>query len=219
MCRKRLNPINPSTRLVVLCAVLCWLSIGCSGGSSNPPPPPPPPPPTTFTNPLTIQTTGGGTVQDCPDPSIIRGQKTGDNFWYMYCTTDPLNDTDKNASGNFNFHLITMHKSSDLVHWTYVGDVFSVRPAWVAPPAGLWAPAIKYFNNQYYLYFAASDTSLPGAGAAIGVATANSPTGPWTDSGNPVVMPEDAPCCVGSRRAVIDPEVVQSNGQNYIYFG
>ena len=137
----------------------------------------------------------------------------------MYCTTDPLNDTDKNASGNFNFHLITMHKSSDLVHWTYVGDVFSVRPAWVAPPAGLWAPAIKYFNNQYYLYFAASDTSLPGAGAAIGVATANSPTGPWTDSGNPVVMPEDAPCCVGSRRAVIDPEVVQSNGQNYIYFG
>jgi arabinan endo-1,5-alpha-L-arabinosidase len=137
----------------------------------------------------------------------------------MYCTTDPLNDFDKDAAGNFRFHLITMHSSSDLVHWTYAGDVFSTRPPWVAPAAGLWAPAIKFFNNQYYLYFAASDTSLPGGGAAIGVATSASPSGPWADSGTPVVMPEDAACCVGSRRAVIDPEVIQVNGQNYIYFG
>lgn len=194
-----------------------WLH-GCGSGRSIPPPPPPPTA-STFSNPLLIQIPAGGTVQDCPDPSIIRGQQPGDTFWYMYCTTDPLNDTDKDSLGNFNFHLITMHKSSDLVHWSYVGDVFSVRPAWVAPTAGLWAPAIKFFNNKYFLYYAASDTSLLGGGAAIGVATGVSPTGPWIDSGTPVVLPEDSPCCPGTRRAVIDPEVVQSNAKNYIYFG
>lgn len=56
---------------------------------------------------------------------------------------------------------------------------------WVAPTAGLWAPAIKFFNNKYFLYYAASDTSLPGRGAAIGVASSVSPTGPWIDSGTP----------------------------------
>jgi arabinan endo-1,5-alpha-L-arabinosidase len=202
----------------LLLAALWLLPSGCGGGGQSPPPPPPPPRPTTFSNPLSIQIPTGGMVQDCPDPSIIHGQKTGDTFWYMYCTTDPLNDSDKDASGNFRFHLITMHKSPDLVHWTYAGDVFSARPAWAAT-AGLWAPAIKFFNNQYYLYFAASDTSLPGGGAAIGVATSSNPLGPWVDSGTPVVMPEDAACCAGSRRAVIDPEVIQANGQNYIYFG
>jgi arabinan endo-1,5-alpha-L-arabinosidase len=206
----------PPITLFLLAMATLGLS-SCGTGGSNPPIPPPSA--STFSNPLLIQIPAGGTVQDCPDPSIIRGQQPSDTFWYMYCTTDPLNDTDKDASGNFNFHLITMHKTSDLVHWTYVGDVFSVRPGWVAPTAGLWAPAIKFFNNKYFLYYAASDTNLPGGGAAIGVATSASPTGRWIDSGTPVVMPEDSSCCPGTRRAVIDPEMVQSNGKNYIYFG
>ena len=185
--------IRRSVRASLL-VLVGFIAAGCGGGVSSPPPPPPPPP-TTFSNPLSIQIAGGGTVQDCPDPSIIHGQKPGDNLWYMYCTTDPLNGSDKDASGNFNFHLITMHKSPDLVHWAYVGDVFSVRPGWVASTAGLWAPAIKFFNNQYYPYFAASDASLLAGGAAIGVATSSTPIGPWTDSGASVVMPEDAACC------------------------
>ncbi len=205
----------PITLFLLAMATLGLCS--CGTGGSNPPTPPPSA--STFSNPLLIQIPTGGTVQDCPDPSIIRGQQPSDTFWYMYCTTDPLNDTDKDASGNFNFHLITMHKTSDLVHWTYVGDVFSVRPGWVAPNAGLWAPVVKFFNNKYFLYYAASETSLPGGGAAIGVATSVSPTGPWIDSGTPVVMPDGSSCCPGTRRAVIDPEMVQSNGKNYIYFG
>src|SRR5258708_5103560 len=149
-----------------------WLP-GCGSDRSIPPPPP-----STFSNPLLIQIPAGGTVQDCPDPSIIRGQQPGDTFWYMYCTTDPLNDTDKDSLGNFNFHLITMHKTSDLVHWSYLGDVFNIRPAWVAPTAGLWAPAIKFFNNKYFLYYAASDTSLLGGGRSA------NPVGPFLDSHN-----------------------------------
>ena len=71
----------------------------------------------------------------------------------------------------------------DLVNWQYVGDVFSTRPDWVADDAGLWAPDIRYMNGQYYLYFTAPNTDLPGGGSAIGVATSASPTGPWVDSG------------------------------------
>src|SRR5436190_10462187 len=120
----------------------------------------------TYSNPLTIQIPGDGLVESCADPSIIRGQQPEDSYWYIYCTTDPLNDEDRNPSGDFNFHLIPMLRSYDLVHWTYMGDAFGSKPSWVALNAGLWAPDIHFFNGQYYLYFTASDTSLPGGGSA-----------------------------------------------------
>ncbi|HLM46119.1 MAG TPA: arabinan endo-1,5-alpha-L-arabinosidase, partial [Myxococcaceae bacterium] len=43
----------------------------------EPPPPPPPPPPVTnaFTNPLRIAIPGGGRVETCADPTVIRGQQ------------------------------------------------------------------------------------------------------------------------------------------------
>lgn len=171
-----------------------------------------------YRNPLFVQIPNDGMVESCADPSIIRSQTPGDNYWYMYCTTDPLNDDDKTA-GNFNFHLIPMLRSLDLVNWTYEGDAFNTRPNWVASNAGLWAPEIKFFNNQYYLYYTASDSSLPGGGSAIGVATSSSPLGPWVDSGVPAVEPHEAPCCPGSRRWVFDPDVVQDGGQLYIFYG
>src|ERR1044072_1544593 len=173
----------------------------------------------TYRNPLEVQIPGDGSVESCADPTVIRGQTAGDPYWYMYCTTDPLNGEDTNPSGGFNFHLIPMLRSYDLVNWTYMGDAFASRPGWVADDAGLWAPEIQYFNGQYYLYYAASNTDLPGGGSAIGVATAPSPLGPWTDSGAPVAAPHPAPCCPDSRRWVFDPEIVEANGQRYIFYG
>jgi arabinan endo-1,5-alpha-L-arabinosidase len=173
----------------------------------------------TYTNPLPIQIPGDGMVESCADPSLIRGQTPGDQYWYMYCTTDPLNDSDKTGS-NFNFRLIPMLRSLDLVNWTYMGDAFNARPGWVADDAGLWAPEIKFLNGQYYLYYTASWTDLPGGGSAIGVATSPSPLGPWTDSGTPAVEPHGADCCgPDSRRWVFDPDVVKDNGQLYIFYG
>ena len=176
----------------------------------------------TYRNPLDIQIPGDGKVESCADPSIIHGQTPGDRYWYIYCTTDPLNDEDK-TGGNFNFHLIPTLRSLDLVNWTYIGDAFSARPTWIKSDAGLWAPDIEYFNGKYYLYYTASDTDFDhdgnGDGSAIGVATAPSPAGPWTDSGAPAVEPHEAPCCPGSRRWVFDPDVLEVNGQKYIYYG
>jgi len=172
----------------------------------------------TYQNPLTLQIPGDGLVESCADPSVIQGQDgerdpdTGELLWFLYCTTDPLNDEDRNAEGGLNFHLIPIFSSTDLVNWTYEGDAFAERPDWVAPDAGLWAPEITYFNGQYHLYYAASWT-IP-EGSAIGVATSDSPTEGFVDSGDPVVDPI---CCW---QWVFDPEVnVDENGDRWIMFG
>jgi arabinan endo-1,5-alpha-L-arabinosidase len=173
----------------------------------------------TYRNPLRPVIPGDGRVESCADPHVIHGAE-GEGLWYMYCTTDPLNDQDKNASGGFNFHLIPMFSSRDLVHWTYRGDAFSSRPDWVKDDAGMWAPEVVHFNGKYYLYFTASDTDLPGRGSAIGVATGPTPLGPWTDSGDPVVDPIAPPNDPNGRQWVFDPDVVTAaNGTHYIFFG
>lgn len=179
--------------------------------------------PGTYTNPLLAAAPGkgDGVVESCADPTIIYDQK---EFWYVFCTKDPLNDNDVNANGEYIFNNMPILRSSDLVNWTYIGNVFDVGrnfPAWVEPTAGLFAPSIEYFNGTYYLYYSITDTKLEPRGddSAIGVATSASPAGPWVDSGKPVVEPSAAFCCPDSRRATIDPDIVESNGQKYIFYG
>ncbi len=177
--------------------------------------------PKRYTNPLTLTDPNSGPVVSCPDPAIIKQHVDWYDVWYLYCTGDPLNSSDVNSSGKLNAHLITQFRSYDLINWTYIGDAFSSVPAWANGGTNqMWAPAIKFFNSKYYLYYVLPNTGLSGGGSAIGVATSNSPAGPWTDSGGPVVAPEPAFCCAGSRRAVIDPDVVtDDSGQRYISFG
>lgn len=174
----------------------------------------------TYRNPLELRIPGNGLVETCADPSVIRGQTAGDNAWYMYCTMDPLNDADRDASGRLNFHMIPMFRSTDMVTWTYEGDAFDARPDYAKSDAGLWAPEIDYVNGEYRLYYTVTDTKAAvGEGSAIGVATSAGPLGPWTHSAAPVVEPHPADCCPGSRRWVYDPEVIEANGQLYIYYG
>ena len=168
-----------------------------------------------FTNPLTLNVGDGELAETCADPDIERGQAEGDRYWYLYCTTDPLNGDDR-AENGFNFNLIPTFRSLDLVNWEYQGNAFaeSERPDWIADDAGLWAPEVVYFNDQYYLYYTAPDTRA--GGSAIGVATSSSPTGPWTDLGGPVVAPRPD----GSNYFwTFDAEVLQTQGKNYLYYG
>jgi arabinan endo-1,5-alpha-L-arabinosidase len=176
---------------------------------------------TTYTNPLLPAIPGDGVVESCADPTVIYGAQ-GEGRWFMYCTTDPLNGADRDPSGNLNFHLIPMFSSTDLVTWTYEGDAFTTRPAWLAPNSGMWAPEIDYLNGEYYLFFTAPDTNpaVTGGGSAIGVATAPTPLGPWTDSGDPVVDPAPPPtCCPNDKRWTFDPDVIDFGGTLYIYYG
>jgi arabinan endo-1,5-alpha-L-arabinosidase len=157
-------------------------------------------------------------VENCPDPTIIRGKQQGDEVWYMYCTMDPLNDQDRDTSGQYKEHLIPILKSTDLVEWTYAGDAFTERPSWAAPTSDIWAPEIEYFGDKYHLYYTIVDTKQ--GGSAIGVATSDTPLGPWTHVSRPVVEPHESPCCANSKRWVYDPEVlVEADGDKYIYYG
>jgi arabinan endo-1,5-alpha-L-arabinosidase len=176
----------------------------------------------TYTNPLPVQIPNDGLVESCADPSIIYNES--DSYWYMYCTTDPLNGEDR-TDGNLNFHLIPILRSSDLVNWTYVGDAFGTRPAWLDPTSGMWAPEIDFFDGLYYLYYTVPNVADSVSGelgcpddSAIGVATSSSPLGPWVDSGGPVVEPRrnGAGC---NFFWTFDPEVIEDDGQKHIFFG
>lgn len=178
------------------------------------------PAPGTYRNPLDLQLPDGSQATSCADPTAIYGQE-GEARWYLYCTTDPLNSQDKTGD-SFNFNLIPQFSSADLVHWVYEGAAFSERPAYATANAGLWAPEIAYYpaSGEYHLYYTVTDTTLPGGGSAIGVATSPSPTGPWTHAATPVVEPHGADCCgPDSRRWVFDPDVLRTDGPDYIYYG
>jgi len=175
---------------------------------------------TAYSNPLLPAVPGDGVVESCADPTVMYGAE-GEGRWFMYCTTDPLNADDRDTEGNLIFHLVPMFSSTDLVTWTYEGDAFTSRPDWLAAGSPMWAPEIDYFNGQYYLYYAAPETDPAdtGGGSAIGVATAPTALGPWTDSGDPVVDPAPPACCPNDRRWTFDPEVIAFGGARYIYYG
>jgi arabinan endo-1,5-alpha-L-arabinosidase len=165
---------------------------------------------TTYENPLAPVVPGDGTVDSCADPTVLQGQDgetiDGKQVWYLYCTTDPLNDDDVDANGDPVFHRIPTMVSTDLVNWTYVGDAFpsdgGELPDWIAPNAAFWAPEVVYSSStdQYYLFVTVTETTAAGGGSdtcggdsAIGVAVGDSPTGPWTWSDEPVVAPRHDP--------------------------
>ena len=141
------------------------------------------------------------------DPEIIR---TNGGTWYVYGTEDSWGD------GN-GFRTLPIIKSDDLVNWTYVGEVFGRRdtldenpssgdPTWDWNGNGVWAPEIAYHDGRYLLYYSLFDRD---AESHIGVATSNSPEGPWTDHGEVV-----------SSWNSIDPEFFKdSDGTPYLAWG
>lgn len=199
---------------VTIVLFLALVLVGCGGGASSSPVMPAMTAAlaTQYINPVKITVPSGGTVESCPDPSVIRGQKPGDDNWYLYCTNDQFTDGGK-------VHYIMMSVSKDLVNWTYVGDVFQRKPSWVTSGGWLWAPDIQFFNGKYYLYYTVSDTTYGAGGSAIFVATSDSPIGPWRASSTPVVEPTSSPCCGGVRNWTIDSNIVEDGGQRYILYG
>lgn len=182
-----------------------------------------------YHNPLTVRLASGEPAQNCADPAVLRDPRAKAPTWYMYCTSDPVSKRERDPQGKdggWHFRMIPIYRSTDLVHWDFVADAFSDRPAGLAAPtSGLWAPEPEYLNGRYYLYFTVTDvvdahSPEKGCGndSAIGVATADSPTGPWKASTTPVVMPRRAgPGC--NFHWTFDPKVIEDGGRKYLYYG
>ncbi len=137
------------------------------------------------------------------DPNIVI---FGDTY-YIYPTTD--GGTDWNST---NFRCFS---SKDLVNWKDEGVILELSDVpWSTGVYG-WAPTIAEKDGKYYFYFsAASKTSNA---KQLGVAVADSPTGPFTALDEPMITSDNGYTTGGQ---MIDPHVfTDDDGQSYIYWG
>ncbi|WP_302457886.1 family 43 glycosylhydrolase [Mediterranea massiliensis] len=143
------------------------------------------------------------------DPEIIYSNLTGK--YYIYSTTD--------GQPGWGGWYYTAYSSNDLKDWTYEGIVLDLKSDQVSWADGnAWAPAIEEKKTKdgyrYYLYFSGNPKN--GGGKQIGVATADSPTGPFTDLGYPMIT--ESPVGRGQQ---IDVDVFTDpvSGKSYLYWG
>lgn len=143
------------------------------------------------------------------DPEIIYSNLTGK--YYIYSTTD--------GQPGWGGWYYTAYSSSDLKNWTYEGIVLDLKSDQVSWADGnAWAPAIEEKKTKdgyrYYLYF--SGNPKDGGGKQIGVATADSPTGPFTDLGHPMIT--ESPTG-GGQQIDVDVFTDPVSGKSYLYWG
>lgn len=133
-------------------------------------------------------------VRGLADPSVL----LHDGVYYLYGTTDTTS--------------FTVFTSLDLKTWERGPKILSAGEG-VWGDSAFWAPGILHHKGRFYLYYSASG-ELPHSGGRrsvrIGVAVADSPTGPFKE-----VVPRMP--LLG--RAVIDPEpFIDDDGTPYLFF-
>ena len=143
------------------------------------------------------------------DPEIVYSNQTGK--YYIYSTTD--------GQPGWGGWYYTAYSSNDLKDWTYEGIVLDLKSDQVSWADGnAWAPAIEEKKTKdgyrYYLYFSGNPKN--GGGKQIGVAIADSPIGPFTDLGHPMIT--ESPTGRGQQ---IDVDVFTDpvSGKSYLYWG
>jgi beta-xylosidase len=113
---------------------------------------------------------------DYSDPDAIR---VGDDFYLIA------------SSFNHVPGLPILH-SKDLVNWELIGHALLKQPPFdhfskVHPGGGVWAPSIRYHNNEFYIYY-------PDPDFGIYLTKAKNILGPWTE-----------PVLVEAGKGLIDP--------------
>jgi len=107
------------------------------------------------------------------DPAVLKT----DEGWILVATSNDAPDA---------FPIL---RSADLEHWEHAGFVFpeGEAPGWTATGAKVadfWAPEMAKVGDEYWLVYTAREKSNA---LAIGLARSVSPTGPWSDSGEPLI--------------------------------
>ncbi|GAA4987283.1 beta-xylosidase [Nonomuraea thailandensis] len=151
-----------------------------------------------YSNPVSA-----GVVDTFPDPTMIHAK---DGLWYAYGTQNPVFD----SKGEDGERILPIMRSADMVTWEYAGEVFTpqTRPAWHGD-SRLWAPDIRYVGGRYHLYYSLARGDL-------GLATAPTPTGPWTDHGDVLPAATQASCPTGH---IDQAQFTDVDGAHYMYWG
>nr|WP_321412571.1 family 43 glycosylhydrolase [uncultured Carboxylicivirga sp.] len=131
-----------------------------------------------------------------PDPTVI---KASDGNFYLYATEDIRN--------------LPIYKSSNLTDWEFVATAFTneTRPDF-EPRGGLWAPDINFINGKFVMYYSMSVWGGEWT-CGIGVATADNPSGPFTDQGKLFRSNE-----IDVQNS-IDPFYIEDGGKKYLFWG
>ncbi len=136
----------------------------------------------TYTNPVLYA--------DYSDPDVIR---VGDEY---YLTASSFNCVPG---------LPILH-SRDLVNWELIGYALEKQPPFdvfnkVQHGGGVWAPCIRYHNNQFYIYY-------PDPDFGIYMVKASNPKGPWSE-----------PLLVQPGKGLIDPSPLwDTDGKAYLVY-
>ncbi|MCB2407862.1 glycoside hydrolase family 43 protein [Hymenobacter lucidus] len=109
------------------------------------------------------------------------------------------------------------YSSTDMVSWQEHPSPLSVKAfAWAKADA--WASQVIERNGKFYLYAAVEHGTIPGK--SIGVAVADSPTGPFKDARGSALITNDMTTQAKISWDDIDPTVfIDGKGQAYLYWG
>jgi len=206
-------------RTIAAAVVLALVCAGCTGAAPHPPPSPASAEPSTASPetstpssaPTPAPTSGPSTPRPAPsaagraayrnpvyrhdggDPAVIRGE---DGSYYAFTTNSTY--------AGRTVHIPTL-RSSDLVHWRFVGDALPRLPSWAH--GDVWGPDIRRFGGRFVLLFAARDR-LTGS-MQLGEATAPTAAGPYRPGGRLVDWQHER----------IDPDVLTAaDGSKILYW-
>jgi beta-xylosidase len=152
---------------------------------------------TNYISKVWVSDRGNGTYKnpvinaDYSDPDAIR---VGDDFYLVSSSFEAIPG------------LPVLH-SKDLVNWSIVGHALLKQPPFdhfdvPRHGDGVWAPAIRYYHNEFYIYY-------PDPDFGIYLVKAKNPAGPW---GKPVMVMEG--------KGIIDPcPLLDSDGSMYLVHG
>jgi hypothetical protein len=149
---------------------------------------------------------------------IIRDQFTADpsarvfeGKVYLYPSHDVAGIEGKGRKGWFCMEDYHVFSSSNLTDWTDHGIIVSQNKVnWVdSTKYSMWAPDCIYRNGKYFFYFPAlvRDTIF-GKGFGVGVATADTPDGPY--------FPQNIP--IKGVHGVDPNPFIDKDGQAYLYW-
>jgi hypothetical protein len=130
---------------------------------------------------------------DAPDPDIVRDGST----YYVYTTAG--------RGGH-----IPVLESTDLQHWSSMGDALPVLPSW-EQPGQTWAPGVIVLQNQFVMFYATERAS--DGEECISEATSIFPVGPFVDNGTGPLI------CQSGLGGSLDPDpFVAADGTPYLYW-
>jgi beta-xylosidase len=125
---------------------------------------------------------------DYSDPDVIR---VGDDYYMI-------------SSSFTHIPGLPILHSKDLVNWKLIGHALRTQPPYdvydkVQHGAGVWAPSIRYHNNEFYIYY-------PDPDYGIYLIKAKNINGPWTE-----------PLLVEGGKGLIDPcPIWDDNNKAYL---